>query len=88
MPNSPFSATRLTATVGARPKQRDAVDALLIKDFTMRGESRFEPLLEELSGGSQYRAFQIPADPHGDDDKNGFSNIEDYLHQLALQSEQ
>jgi hypothetical protein len=87
MIDAPVSADHLLATVGARPNQRDAVDALLIEDFEVRGESRYEQLFDTLTATRNYRAFTPSRDPLGDDGKNGISNMDDYLDALSTEVE-
>jgi hypothetical protein len=74
------------AHAGARPADRDAVDRRIVREVrATRGrmiDSQNDvggwPALEPTR-----RALQIPADPSGDDDADGYTNLEEWLHQLA-----
>ncbi|MHB8975041.1 MAG: Calx-beta domain-containing protein [Trichloromonadaceae bacterium] len=75
------------ASAGTRPAQRDAVDARIVKDVKAGTGSipASQPAYPVYQ--STVRAFQTPSDPHGDYDGNGYSNIEELLHQMAAQVE-
>ncbi len=81
---------------GARPAERDGVigngsgdpvDERLIDEVkTGRGSIKSSPpALPQRPGTS--RAFQVPANPGGDDDGDGYTNIEEILHQMAAEVE-
>lgn len=67
---------------GARPKDRDSVDARIIEQIVSGTGARIDhtddvggyPALEATT-----RALDLPADPQGDDDDDGFSNVEEWL---------
>jgi hypothetical protein len=71
--------------VGARPKDRDAVDQRIIREVIARGGKQISSQ-DEVGGWpdqqNSYRAFIVPANPNGDDDGDGYTNIEEMLHQL------
>ncbi|MEZ4483904.1 MAG: hypothetical protein R2864_04690 [Syntrophotaleaceae bacterium] len=78
------------AYTGTRPGQRDAVDARIVSEVLNGTGSR-----KNHSSGlwpsypSTTRDFDqyIPASPNGDSDGDGYTNIEEVLHQMALQVE-
>ena len=75
------------AYAGTRPGERDAVDARIVNDVK-KGTGSIpgsQPLYPTYL--STIRAFQTPANPHGDDDGDGYTNIEALLHQMAAQVE-
>jgi hypothetical protein len=80
----------ILANAGARPADRDSVDKRIVNEV----ESRTGKIIDsqqEIGGWpalqKNYRSFTIPADPHGDDDGDGYTNIEEVLHQMAAQVE-
>lgn len=73
---------------GARPIQRDAVDERIVAEVAsgggaVPGSAPVFPVYPE-----SYREFIVPADPHGDSNKNGYTNLEEVLHQMAVEVEQ
>ncbi len=81
--------SHLLATVGKQPAARDALDrALVEKVLTRTGSFR-----RQLAEGDEdpwapadiqrRRALALPADPNADADGNGYTNLEEWLHQLA-----
>jgi hypothetical protein len=75
---------------GARPAERDAVDARVTKDVANR-TGRIIDSQDEV-GGWPNLAYNVdplvlPSDPNGDDDGDGFTNLEELLHQRALKVE-
>jgi hypothetical protein len=75
---------------GSRPAERDAVDKRIINDVKNRTGSRINSQ-RDVGGWPNYpmntRTFTIPANPNGDDDGNGYTNIEEILHKMAAQVE-
>ncbi len=71
-----------TAHAGARPKDRDPVDERVI-DQVRRGQGARIDYTDDVGGYPALepttRALEIPDDPHGDDDDDGFSNVEEWL---------
>jgi hypothetical protein len=80
-----LEATLLTSA-GARPAARDAVDIRIVASVENRS-GRIIDSPAEVGGyptptpGSHTLA--IPPDPHGDDDGDGYTNLEEWLHTLA-----
>ena len=68
---------------GARPWDRDAIDRRVVRDVEQRtGEG---PDSVEEAGGfpdypSTHRQPQIPDEPHADPDGDGYTNLEEWLH--------
>jgi hypothetical protein len=80
----------LVASAGARPADRDPQDQRIIDSIaTMSGS--WLASIADVGGytpmAQNYRAFNVPANPNGDDDGNGYTNIEELLYQYALQVE-
>ncbi len=71
---------------GARPLDRDVVDERIVKDVR-GGRGRIIDSPNEVGGWPQlaqnHRKFEAPVNPHGDDDNDGYSNIEELLQSLA-----
>jgi hypothetical protein len=74
------------ASAGARPAHRDAVDARIIRDVR-EGTGRIIDHPGEAGGFPAdtlvRKPLSLPADPNGDADGNGYTNLEDWLHGLA-----
>ncbi len=81
----------VTKYAGARPADRDAVDTRIIEEVKNKsGEIRTS--LNQVPGGfpqiaENRKTFTIPSNPNSDDDNDGYTNIEEVLHQLALEVE-
>jgi hypothetical protein len=78
------------ATAGARPADRDPVDARVIRD--VREQTGSIPTSQEDVGGwpelkKNRRELTLPEDPNGDDDGDGYTNLEEWLHGYAAQAE-
>lgn len=77
-------------TSGARPNDRDAVDARIVRDV-IRGSGRIIDSQQEVGGWPKdaptHRRIMIPEDPHADPDGNGYSRIEEILHRMARELE-
>ena len=75
---------------GARPRDRDAVDARLMGDVATGG-GRIIDSPAQVGGwpslGVVTRPLTLPPDPNGDDDGDGYTNLEEWLHALAAQLE-
>jgi hypothetical protein len=87
----------IAANVGARPADRDPVDARIINDV-LNGTGRhikmppFGNEDENAVGGfpplaQNTRVLTLPPNPHGDDDGDGYTNLEEWIHQLTAQVE-
>lgn len=80
----------IATNVGARPADRDAYDTQIVLDF-QNGTGRVIDSQSDVGGWptlpQNTRTLSIPSDPHGDDDNDGYTNLEEWLHQLAVQVE-
>lgn len=81
---------RVLRFAGARPADRDAVDTRIVNEVRNRTGAIIDSQTEV--GGwpilvRNYRPFKAPPNPSGDDDGDGYSNIEELLHQLATEVE-
>jgi hypothetical protein len=84
------------ANAGARSGERDGilgngvgdpVDERLVNEVkTGRGSIKSSPP-DAPNFQATYRAFTVPANPSGDDNGNGYTNVEEVLYQMALQVE-
>jgi hypothetical protein len=84
------------ANAGARPGERDGIvnngigdpiDERLIGEVRMgQGSLKSSPPSMPTFPPTS-RAFAVPANPNGDDNNNGYTNIEEILYQMALQVE-
>ena len=75
---------------GARPAERDGIDARILHDF-----ERHEGTLKDCTSGCQraagtlndvartYRPLSLPRRPFGDTNKDGYTNLENWLHRFA-----
>lgn len=72
--------------VGAMPAARDAVDARIVASVQSGGGAVIDSP-RQVGGlpevAPQTRPLTLPPDPQGDDDGDGYSNLEEWLHQLA-----
>jgi hypothetical protein len=91
---TPMSSANVEAyvsvNVGARPADRDSVDMRLINDVINKtGKIINSP--SEVNGWSMLEnnstTLSIPINPHTDDDSDGYTNLEEYLHEFAAQVE-
>jgi len=81
---------QVLAAAGARPADRDAVDLRIINEeqtrtghiITSQNDVGGWPVLAE-----NVRPLTPPANPNGDDNGNGYTNLEEWLQQLAAQVE-
>lgn len=84
---------------GARSSDRNAVDARVVAEVRngtgqvincveSDGSSRCS---KNAGGWPQYaennRRLELPSNPNGDDDADGYTNLEEFLHNLAVQVE-
>lgn len=75
------------ANAGARPADRDSVDDRLVNEVrTGKGSIKTTvpgwPILAEKT-----RVLSLPAYPHRDDDGDGYTNLEEWLHSFAAKVE-
>ena len=79
------------ANAGARPADRDAVDKRIVNDVKNGTgrliDSQYDvggwPDLARNTRNIETMANPIPASPHRDDDGDGYTNLEEWLHTLA-----
>ena len=87
---NPTVYDRVLANAGAWPGSRDAADMRIVADVRNR-TGRNISSQSEVGGwpdlGTPRRALALPANPNGDDDGNGYTNLEEWLHQLAAAAE-
>ncbi|MEM7282150.1 MAG: right-handed parallel beta-helix repeat-containing protein [Pseudomonadota bacterium] len=72
--------------VGARPRDRDAVDKRVVLEvLTHRGRVINSQQVVELGDQppSARHVLSLPKDPNGDNDGNGYTNLEEWLHTMA-----
>ena len=74
------------ASAGARPADRDADDARIINDVKERTGPDFydmPPFDGPQTLAENSAADTLPADPSGDSDGDGYTNLEEWLHSKA-----
>ena len=76
----------VTGSSGARPADRDYTDKRMVKDFINHGGKIIDS--QEQVGGfpkalTITRAFNAPVNPNGDDDGDGYTNLEEQLFKIA-----
>lgn len=78
------------SNAGARPADRDAVDNRVINDV-INGTGQIIDSQDDVGGwptlAENYRAFDAPSNPNGDDDGDGYTNLEELLHAYAAEVE-
>jgi pectate lyase len=79
-------ARHLAENVGARPRDRDPVDRRIVAEVSSGG-GRIINSQSQVGGHPRVRAVSrrltIPADPGGDADGDGYTNLEEWLHEKA-----
>jgi hypothetical protein len=78
------------ANVGARPEDRDAIDSRVIGSVNNRGGRIIDSQTE--TGGWEIsqpvrRPLILPEDPYNDDDRDGYTNLEEFLHSMSARIE-
>jgi hypothetical protein len=78
----------VTTRAGARPADRDAVDKRIVNEVLNNGGHVIDT--PGQVGGwpslkTNTRIFVVPSNPNGDSDGDGYTNIEEVLHQMAKQ---
>jgi len=77
---------RVLAGAGARPADRDPIDARIVQTVR-RGTGKIIDSPKDVGGTPRRRAtrrkLKLPADPNGDADGDGYTNLERWLHDLA-----
>ncbi|KAB7627884.1 polysaccharide lyase family 1 protein [Alkalilimnicola sp. S0819] len=76
---------------GARPADRDSVDQRVVNDVKS-GSGRIIGSQRQVGGWPSLavntRPLQLPANPNGDDNRDGYTNLEEWLHAYAREVEQ
>ncbi|WP_145924834.1 pectate lyase family protein [Syntrophotalea acetylenivorans] len=75
---------------GSRPAQRDDVDARIVSEVysgTGSRKNHSSGLWPSYSSTSRDFDQYIPSSPNGDSDGDGYTNLEEVLHQMAMQVE-
>jgi hypothetical protein len=76
--------TYTLANAGAFPRNRDAIDARVVEEVKNRtGKRIIDP--SEVGGWvfeSRTHKLTLPADPHGDENKDGYTNMEEFVFKL------
>jgi hypothetical protein len=80
----------ILAHAGSRPAHRDAADARVIRDLkNFTGSLIDSP--GQVGGWPKYavtvRVFDAGSKPKDDDDRDGYTNVEEILHQMAAKVE-
>jgi hypothetical protein len=74
------------ANAGARPADRDTVDARIINNVSNRTGDIIASQ-EDVGGWPELaenrRKLTVPENPSGDDDGDGYTNLEEWLHAFA-----
>ena len=81
---------QVLAKVGARPVDRDSVDIRVINSVKNRTGKIMNS--QNIVGGwpnlvENRRTLNLPNSPTGDDDGDGYTNLEEWLHSLAAEME-
>ena len=76
--------------IGARPADRDSVDARLVREL-MERKGRIIDSPQDAGGlptaAHVERVNQIPENPNEDGDRDGYTDIEEWLHEMAAKVE-
>jgi hypothetical protein len=86
---SPMSASAAYSSAlvnaGARPADRDAVDTRIVQEVINRTGSwqTNVPASGYPTLAQNTRALTTPVNPNGDDDSDGYTNLEEWLHAYA-----
>lgn len=79
-------AERVLANAGAFPGQRDPIDRRILEQVRAK-TARIIDSQDQVGGYPKIepvrRPLILPANPNGDDDRDGYTNLEEWLHQLA-----
>src|SRR5687768_14141894 len=89
LPNANVESWVLS-NAGARPADRDAVDLRIVQEVrTNTGRIIDSP--SQVGGwpvlAENHRPLTTPANPNGDDDGDGYTNLEEWLHRMAAEVE-
>ena len=78
------------ANAGARPADRDPVDARIVKDLK-NGTGKIIASQADVGGWPElkesHRKLTLPENPNADDDGDGYTNLEEWLHAFAAEVE-
>lgn len=79
------------ANAGARPADRDSVDKRIIENVKT-GKGKLPIASQDEVGGwpelkENRRELAVPDNPNGDDDGDGYTNVEEWLHDFAAEVE-
>ena len=78
------------ANAGARPADRDPVDKRIVSDVR-NGAGKIIASQKDVGGwpklAESRRKLTIPDNPNGDDDGDGYTNLEEWLHKFAAEVE-
>ena len=91
LPQSPDETyASVMARAGARPKEANAVDLRVISEVTLKlgGLKDCVSDCPRSAGGypamdSTRRTLTVPSNPNGDSDGDGYTNLEEWLHNMA-----
>jgi hypothetical protein len=81
--------TYVLANAGARPADRDSADKRIVNDVRKKTgriiNSPSDVGWPQLSKNTRnVTTIGFPSDPHGDDDSDGYTNLEEWLHELSI----
>ncbi len=86
----PAVADWVLSGAGARPADRDEVDERIVADL-LCGVGRIIDSQEDVGGFPDpepaARPLETPEDPAGDDDGDGYTNLEEWLHAFSAEEE-
>jgi len=78
------------ANAGARPADRDPVDKRIVNDVK-KGTGNIIASQKDVGGWPELaenrRKLTLPENPSGDDDRDGYTNLEEWLHGYAAEVE-
>jgi hypothetical protein len=83
---SSATRTNVLANAGARPADRDAVDERIVQQVAS-GTGGYVNAPADVGGwptlAENVRVLELPADPSGDEDEDGYTNAEEWLQQFT-----
>jgi hypothetical protein len=80
----------VAANAGARPADRDDVDKRIVNELLARRGGIINTPSQVGGGGNlkvNIRPFNAPANPNTDDNGDGYTNVENLLHNMAAEVE-
>ena len=81
------------AHAGARPADRDPVDQRIIADIRAKRREEYKPIASQNDVGGwpnlaeNHRKLELPEHPYADDNGDGYTNLENWLHTFAAEVE-